>query len=211
VERARTVLGIKTIPKQFMPVLADERIGQVFADARRELSETPSPYEVVEVSSGGGIQPQDVPFESRLKDLSESEKQSGMNHIETVYKMIDEMLTQMEKQIADNERTPMHVILVLIAAGLVLGALAILGLGFFQHSQIALTGKDGAATLMLATGVSVGYRVYGTDRKFRTLPARIRIRFAACLAREDYAEIRACFTDAVDKLDGAFVDIRRDK
>src|ERR1700730_5240590 len=175
-----------------------------------ELSEAPSPYEVVEVPSGGGIQPLDVPFESRPKDLSESEKQSGMNHIEKAYNMIDGMLTRMEKQIAANERTPMHLILVLFALVLVFGALAILGLGFFHHSQIVLTGKDGAATLMLASGVSIGYYVNGTDRKFRTLPGRIRIRLAACLAREDYAEILACFTDTLDKLDGAFVDLRRD-
>ena len=62
-------LGMKSIPRRFVPLLMDKGLHQAFSDAGTSLSKAPSPWEVVEAEQkGGGFQPLDVPcFEYRLR------------------------------------------------------------------------------------------------------------------------------------------------
>ena len=56
-------LGMKSIPRRFVPLLMDKGLHQAFSDAGTSLSKAPSPWEVVEAEQkGGGFQPLDVPF-----------------------------------------------------------------------------------------------------------------------------------------------------
>jgi hypothetical protein len=86
----------------------------------------------------------------------------------------------------------------------VVSAIAILGIAMLTHSELKLVGKDGAATLLLGTGVSILVSTYSKDRKLRTLSARIRARLHACLAHPDYSEVRHCFVQVLAEFELAF-------
>jgi hypothetical protein len=202
-------LGLKTIPKRFVPLLKNEELPRAFSDALTIVSQTPSAWEIVEVPGGGGIQPFDVPFKSIPKQLSEEQKRHGRERIDEAYKRIDAALKQLDKRIAQLERSALRRLLMFVGSGLVLSAVAILAIGVFRHSEIKLTGKSGAATLLLGTGISLLGSMYAKDRKMRTLTSRIRAHLGACLAYADYSDVRDCFMTRIEECNSAFTRIRR--
>jgi len=204
------MLGLKTIPGRFAPLLTDKELHQAFSDARALVSRTPSPWEVVEVDqAGGGFQTLDVPFKTVPKDLSDEEVRFGRQRIDEAYKSILAALKQLDKRIAQLERSSLRKLLVVVGLGLVAGGVAILGAGFFRHSEITLIGKDGAATLLLTTGLSLLGSIWAKDRNMRTLTSRIRARLSACLAHTEYSEVRACFMKTLDECNNVFTTIQR--
>jgi hypothetical protein len=203
-------LGIRSIPKQFRPLFSDKDLPQALAEARAMVSETPSAWEVVEEPSGnGGFQTLDVPFKSVPVKLSEEEEKLGRRRMAEAYKTIDLVLEQMDRRIAQLEHSVLRRLLILTGLVLVLSGVAILAIGVFRHSEIKLTGKDGAASLLLGAGLPILASMYAKDRKLRTLPSRVRARLAFCLAHPDYTAVRECFMRALEQVDSAFGQIQR--
>jgi hypothetical protein len=200
------VLGLKTIPRRFVPLFKDEELVRAFSDARNLASQTPSGWEVVEVPRGGGIQPLDLPYDSIPVELSEEAKASGQKQMEEAYKRIEIVLGRLERHI--KEQTALRVLLILVGLVLILSGIAILVIGIFRHSEVELIGKGGAATILLGAGIPILTSMYAKDRKLRTLPSRIRLRFAVCRLHVEYSDIRKCFLDALEEYESAFLKIQ---
>ena len=204
-------IGLKVIPARFVPafVATEEDIGRAFSDARRLVSQAPKPWEIVELPSTGGFQPQDLPFESVPIDLPDEDRKFGRERINEAYKRIDAALKGMDYRIRQLERSGLRKLLLLIGLGLVLSAVTILGIGFFTHSEINLIGKDGAASLLLTAGISVLVSSYRTDRQMRTLTSRVRARLAVCLGYPAYEDVLSCFSTGLEELTMAIGNIQR--
>lgn len=202
-------LGLKEISKREAPVFLSPSIQSAFKEAETFARQAPPAWELVESGEGaggygllgaGGLKA--IP-----RALSKRDEEQGYESLRKAYKRIDAELIEMDKHIAQLELSPLRRTIVAIGVLLVVCAVAIVFIGIWQHSEIKLVGKDGAASLLLATGVSLLGTMYAKDRALRTLTSRVRIRLNACLTQE-YAAARDCFTRTLDDLGAAFATAR---
>jgi hypothetical protein len=204
------MLGLKSIPLRYAPLLADDAVRQVFADAGGLLSGAPSPWELEDIPEAQGhIDVLGMPGHMRRKELSDEELREGQRRIDDAYKHINEALKALDARILQNANSGLRIGLVLTGFALIFSGVALLGMGFFQHSQLALLGKGGAATLLFTTGIPLLWTVWAKDRDMRTFTSRIRTQLAACRTHIEYVHVLECFRTKVDACEALFARIQQ--
>lgn len=204
----RDLLKMGRVPGNFIPILLDEKVLGAFAKASSLAKEAPIPWEYVEPSEGSGFQTQSFGT-TRLRHVSDTERENGLQRLEAAYQEIENALRRIEEDIKQECRKPLRLLLLIIGLALVFTSITFVVWGVLQGSEIEMAGKDGAATLLLGTGVTLLSGIYIKDRSIRTLPNRIRARLAACRLWAEYEKIYQCFMDAIQALDKSFQTIKQ--
>jgi hypothetical protein len=95
--------ALKSIPVRYTPLLANDAVRLVFADASGLLSDAPSPWEYEDAPEAlGNINVLDMPGNMRRKELSDGELRDGRRRIDDAYKHINEALKALDARILQN-------------------------------------------------------------------------------------------------------------
>jgi hypothetical protein len=203
-------LGLKRISERAAPIFLDERLSTAFQQADDLAKEAPSPWELTDSGAGpGGMQPEATAgYKAKRRRLSPQDEKLGRERLLKAYERIEAQLKEMDNQIAALEHTFLRRVIEIVAIVSIASAIVIIFIGVFTHSALQLTGREGAATLLLGSGVSLLVTTYVKDRNLRTLSSRVRAELNGCLAREPYVDAHQCFTRTLGDLKNAFLSTR---
>src|SRR4051812_15357204 len=94
------ILGLKTIPRRFVPLFDDEKLYSNISEAAGLIHQAPSPWELVELPEEEGNQLHAVPIRAIPKNLSASEEKEGRELINNAYAKINATLKIMDRRLA---------------------------------------------------------------------------------------------------------------